>query len=187
MNNVYIALLHYPVYNKKGDVVTTAVTNMDIHDISRAGKTYGVKRFYIITPLEQQRQFVRRILDHWQKGYGATYNPCRKEALDTTVIKSSLEDTLKEIEEETGNGKVNLVVTGASLREKFLRFDDLNKKISENNSAYLLVFGTGWGIADEITDKADYFIEPIRGSSKYNHLSVRSAVSIVLDRLLGKR
>jgi len=101
------------------------------------------------------------------------------------VTKNSLDDALKEIEEETENGKVNLIVTGASLRGKFLRFDDLNKKISENNCSYLLVFGTGWGIADEIADKADYFIEPIRGSSKYNHLSVRSAVSIVLDRLLG--
>ncbi|MCK4534238.1 MAG: RNA methyltransferase, partial [Syntrophobacterales bacterium] len=63
--NLYIALLHYPVYNKRGDIVTTAVTNMDIHDISRSARTYGVKRFYIITPIEQQQVFVERILHHW--------------------------------------------------------------------------------------------------------------------------
>jgi hypothetical protein len=32
---VYLALLHYPVYDKNHQVVTTAVTNMDIHDIAR--------------------------------------------------------------------------------------------------------------------------------------------------------
>ncbi len=36
-------------------------------------------------------------------------------------------------------------------------------------------------------DNADFFLEPIKGPSDYNHLSVRSAVAIVLDRLLGER
>jgi len=184
--NVYIALLHYPVYNKKGDIVTTAVTNMDIHDISRVAKTYGVKRFYIITPLEPQQEFVRRILYHWQEGYGVSYNPWRKEALDITMLKSTLDDAVRDIEEESAS-RVNLVATGASSRDRFLLFDDLRKKITGNTDAYLLIFGTGWGIADEIVDHADFCIEPIRGPSSYNHLSVRSAVSIVLDRLFGIR
>jgi len=184
--NLYIALLHYPVYNKKGDIVTTAVTNMDIHDISRVAKTYGVKRFYIITPLEPQKEFVRRILYHWQEGYGVSYNPWRKEALDITTLKSTLDDAVRDIEEESAS-RVNLVATGASSRDRFLRFDDLRKKITGNTDAYLLIFGTGWGIADEIVDHADFCIEPIRGPSSYNHLSVRSAVSIVLDRLSGIR
>src|SRR5262247_3881360 len=47
---VYLALLHYPVYDKNRQVVTTAVTNMDIHDISRAGRTYGVRGFFVVTP-----------------------------------------------------------------------------------------------------------------------------------------
>lgn len=185
-SNIYIALLHYPVYNKKGDIVTTAVTNMDIHDISRVARTYGVKRFYIITPLEQQQEFVRRILYHWQEGHGVSYNPWRKEALDITALKNTLDDAVRDIEEESAS-RVILVATGASSRDRFLRFEDFRRKITENTDAYLLIFGTGWGIADEIVDQADICIEPIRGPSSYNHLSVRSAVSIVLDRLLGIR
>ncbi|TMA55668.1 MAG: RNA methyltransferase, partial [Deltaproteobacteria bacterium] len=49
---VYLALLHYPVYDKNAQVVTTAVTNMDIHDISRAGRTYGVRGFFVVTPVK---------------------------------------------------------------------------------------------------------------------------------------
>jgi hypothetical protein len=32
---------------------------------------------------------------------------------------------------------------------------------------------------------ADYILDPLAGAGTYNHLSVRSAVAIILDRLLG--
>lgn len=186
MENVYIALLHYPVYNKRGTIVTTAVTNMDIHDISRAARTYGVQRFYIITPLEQQQEFVRRILHHWRNGHGASYNPWRKKALDITAVKGSLEETVEHIGEERGGRTLHIVATGASLQRPFTDLDELKKQISLNEDDYLFVFGTGWGVAQDVLDKADIFIEPIKGPSDYNHLSVRSAVSIMLDRLFRK-
>jgi len=186
-DNCYIALLHYPVYNKKGIIVTTAVTNMDIHDISRAARTYGVKRFYIITPFEEQKRFVERILRHWQKGYGASYNPLRKQALDITDVKNTLDDAVADIANETGGAKVNLVITGASVKGTFTKYAELKHAIAESNEAYLLLFGTGWGIARDVVTTADVVLEPIHGLSDYNHLSVRSAVSIILDRLFGKR
>jgi len=186
MENIYIALLHYPVYNKKGDVVTTAVTNMDVHDISRSARTYGVKRFYIVTPIKEQKELVERIIRHWQKGYGASYNPLRKEAFDIIDLESTLYNVLKNISAESGR-KVKLVVTGAGFRKKLIKFTELKKKIAENTDSYLLAFGTGWGIVEKAIDNADFFLEPIKGSSNYNHLSVRSAVAIVLDRLLGER
>jgi len=180
--NLYIALLHYPVYNKKGDIVTTAVTNMDIHDISRAAKTYGVKRFYIITPIEQQKKFVERILHHWQKGYGIIYNPSRKLAVDIVRVADTLDGTVMALSEETGQ-RVNVVITSASSRGKCLTCEDMKEKISQSSEAFLIVFGTGWGIAEEVIEKADFFVEPIQGNSDYNHLSVRSAAAVTLDRL----
>jgi len=180
--NLYIALLHYPVYNKRGDVVTTAVTNMDIHDISRAARTFGIKRFYIITPLEQQRQYVERILYHWQEGYGTTYNPSRKEAFDIVRVTETLDDTMTAIAQETGE-RVNLVVTSASPQGAFLTCGELRRKISQSNEAFLIVFGTGWGIAREVIERAEFLAEPIQGVSDYNHLSVRSAAAIMMDRL----
>jgi len=186
IDNFYIALLHHPVYNKRGDIVTTAVTNMDIHDISRAAKSYGVKRFYIVTPIRKQHQFVKRILRHWQKGYGVTYNPSRKEAFDIVDIKNTLEDVAEDISGQSG-GKVYLVTTSATSRGCFTTYKDLKKVISEDKENYLLVFGTGWGIADEVIKGADFLLEPIEGPTDYNHLSVRSAVSISLDRLFGRR
>ncbi len=183
--DLYIALLHYPVYNKRGDIVTTAVTNMDIHDISRAAKTYGVKRFFIVTPIEQQKKFVERILYHWQEGHGTTYNPSRKEAFDIVSVTDTLDNTIAALSRDTGKS-VRVVVTSASSRGNSMTCEKLGTLMSESRDAFLILFGTGWGIAADVINCADFLIEPIRGSSDYNHLSVRSAVAVTLDRLFRK-
>jgi len=41
-------------------------------------------------------------------------------------------------------------------------------------------------LTKEVKDDSDYVLAPIEGKG-YNHLSVRSAVAIILDRLLGDR
>ena len=52
MANLYLGLVHYPIYNKNMQVIATAVTNFDIHDISRTARTYDVKKYFLIHPLE---------------------------------------------------------------------------------------------------------------------------------------
>jgi hypothetical protein len=49
----------------------------------------------------------------------------------------------------------------------------------------LLVLGTGWGLTDELMAGCDARLAPVQASSDYNHLSVRSACAIILDRLYG--
>jgi len=50
-----------------------------------------------------------------------------------------------------------------------------------------MMFGTAWGLADELFRKADHVLQPIEGDNEYNHLSVRCASAIILDRLSGQR
>jgi hypothetical protein len=66
------------VVNKNGDIIASAVTNLDLHDISRAAKTYGVRSFYVVTPLADQKTLIDRIVSHWVKGTGSKYNPKRR-------------------------------------------------------------------------------------------------------------
>jgi len=183
MADVYIALLHYPVYNRSGDVVTTSVANMDIHDIARAARTYGIKKYYIVTPLVAQRRLAGDILRHWQTGYGSRFNPSRKEAFAVTDLCETLDDVVGEIVSMSGCA-VGLVATGARLQGR-ISYTELREKLREHSGAWLLMFGTGSGLAAEIIDRADYLLEPIKGPAEYNHLSVRSAVAVTLDRLLG--
>ena len=86
MAPVYIGLIHYPIYNKHMEVVTTALTNYDLHDIARTAKTYDVKRYFIVHPVEAQREMANRIMNHWKTGGGVKYNVNRKEAFEETEL-----------------------------------------------------------------------------------------------------
>ncbi len=181
---LYIVLLHYPVYNKEGKVVTTSIANMDIHDIARVSRTYGVRNFFVVNPLSAQRDLAYEIIDHWNNGYGSVFNPIRREAFELVRIKANLDEVRVEIKEQTGMPP-GVIVTGANLKDKLLTCADLKKMIRNNNLPYLLIFGTGSGIASEVIDEADYRLEPVKGRGDYNHLAVRSAVAIILDRIMS--
>ncbi|HXV79685.1 MAG TPA: tRNA (guanosine(37)-N1)-methyltransferase TrmD [Candidatus Binatia bacterium] len=183
---LYAALLHYPVYDKNSQVVTTAVTNMDIHDIARSARTYGIDGFYVVTPVKALQKLARKIIDHWEQGYGSQYNVTRKEALALVRITDTLDDVLIDIERECG-GKPLLVVTSAKSGDHRTSFTDLRNMLIKSSQPFLLVLGTGWGLTEAIFARSDYVLEAIEGATGYNHLSVRSAAAIIFDRLLGGR
>lgn len=183
MPNLAVALLHYPVYNKHRQVVTTAVTNLDVHDIARTARTYGLKRYYPVTPSVEQQQMLQRITGHWDKGWGAQYNPDRREALSIIRPMTTLQEAISELQQFSGM-PVTTIATGAAIREGSLTFSELREQISKGDRQYLLLLGTGWGLIDEVFDQADCILEPIQSISDYNHLPVRSAFAIMLDRLL---
>lgn len=184
-NNVFLGLVHYPVYNKKSEVVATSVTNFDIHDISRTCRTYDINKYFIITPVDAQKELTARILGFWQEGDGIDFNKDRNEAFENTLMSDSIEESIKKIEEITGK-KPKIVTTSARLFEKTISFENLSNKIFNDDEVYFILFGTGWGLTNEIMDMSEYILEPIRFNTKYNHLSVRAAVAIILDRLFGE-
>jgi hypothetical protein len=184
-SNVSIALLHYPVYDKNRQVVASAVTNLDLHDIARAARTYGLFRYFVVTPLREQQVLVSRIAQHWQEGWGAGYNPKRKAALELATIADSLLVAIESLEKHYGK-KVKVVATGAKGHSQSISYAKMKTLLQDSNQPYLLLFGTGWGLTDEILSGADHILTPILGAGDYNHLSVRSAVAIILDRLMGQ-
>lgn len=181
--NIDIALVHYPVINKTGETIGSAVTNLDLHDIARTARTFGVDNYYIITPYSDQQALVQEILDHWQTGHGAKYNPARKSALDQVKIASSLEETISVLTEQRGR-KPLVLTTSARLQKNSISYRETRERL-ETGEPMLLLFGTAHGLAPEVNETADYTLPPIQSTTGYNHLSVRSAVSIILDRLLG--
>ena len=184
MINLDIALLHHPVTNKVGDTIGSAITNLDLHDIARTARTYGVNKYYVISPYEDQHDLVNDIIDHWLIGHGASYNPARKEALSLVNMAYKLEEVYEQIKKQKGF-QPYIVATSAKRQKNEITFEDLRKQLQRKSIPVLLLFGTAHGIAREVITIADATLEPILGRTDYNHLSVRSAVSIILDRLLG--
>ena len=178
-----MALIHYPVVNKNGDPIASAITNLDLHDIARAVETYGVKSYYVVTPLKDQQALARRIIAHWTEGVGGELNPLRCRALRAIQVVNSLQDAIASVAKEQSETPVT-IATSARRKKSCLDFGQLNKMLA-GGLPHMLLFGTGWGLAQEVLDGVDYILEPIEGPGSYNHLSVRSAAAIILDRLLG--
>jgi tRNA (guanine37-N1)-methyltransferase len=183
MATVYLALLHHPVYNKKGDIVTTCITGFDLHDIARSSVTFGIKKYYVVNPLPTQRDFAQRIFGFWMDETSLEFNWTRVEAFRLIAIKAELEEVIEEITKAEGR-RPKIVATSAKDRSD-VTFEALRTEL-ESGVPTLLLFGTGWGLAEEVFAKVDHTLPPISGTGAYNHLSVRSACAIILDRLLGR-
>ena len=186
---VHVALVHHPVLNRRGETIATAVTNLDIHDLARSGRTFDVHTTWLITPLEQQRSLVDRIVGHWQQGEGQTYNPIRAKAFERVKVAESIEALVEALTETSGSRPL-VVGTGAGVTENAISYDACRARIAEGSGDLVLLFGTGWGLVGEVMANCDLLlpgVNAVPGRDGYNHLSVRAAVAIILDRLLGDR
>jgi hypothetical protein len=183
-HRIDVALVHYPVVNRDGKIIGSAVTNLDLHDIARAGRTYGVEACWIVTPYADQRELAGQIVRHWTDGYGGTVNPDRREALSLVKICADLEEVIAGTTAKWGS-RPRVLATCAQQLARTENYAAVRAMLRKDEPL-LLLFGTAWGLAPAAVAAADAVLPPIRGRSDFNHLSVRSAVAIILDRLLGE-
>jgi hypothetical protein len=189
MTAVYCALVHHPVRDRDGQLATAAVTNIDVHDIARSSHTFGLAGMFVVTPIDAQRALVERILEHWREGAGKRRMPHRSEALAMCQHAESIEAVRARIEAAHGCPP-RLVATAArsDTPREVLGFEALRQQLAAAGDApWLLLFGTGHGLTDDVLRAADVLLQPIYGRADYNHLSVRAAAAIVFDRLFGAR
>ena len=181
---LYIGLVHYPVYNKHHQTIASAVTTFDLHDIARVARTYDVKKFFVITPLVDQQELVERVKRHWTEGFGATYNKNRKEAIELITTVPSLELAVDDITAMEGEAPLMIATDATRQEDRSVSFKKMRQIIQDDNLVFLL-FGTAWGLDKTIMSRSNFNLHPIVGRSGYQHLSVRAAAAIILDRLAG--
>ena len=208
----WAALVHHPVYDRRQRLVTTAITNLDIHDIARSACTFGLAGYLVVTPIAAQRELAERILGHWReelllltRGAAAEGVPAsarteavgletggredgfRGHALARVEVVASIEEAVALVARRCQGQEPLVVATSARSRPGAIGPRGLLAEAARATRPLLLLFGTGWGLAEEVLDRVHHLLTPIRGQSDYNHLSVRSAAAIVLDRLFGDR
>jgi hypothetical protein len=185
VTDLFVALIHYPVVDRNGRIVASAITSLDLHDIARSSRTYGVRAFYVIHPIAEQREFALRVMDHWRLDSGRLYDSRRREALELAEVVPDLDAALKAAEMLTG---VRPLLAFTSARAELgIGYGELRAQCEKADAPpVMLMIGTGFGLAPEMCDRADLVLAPINGPGSYNHLSVRAAASIILDRLRGR-
>jgi hypothetical protein len=255
---LFVALVHFPVTDRNGRIVTSAITSLDLHDIARSSRTYGVKAFFVVHPIPDQRTFAASVIDHWQTKYGRQFDSRRREALDLIRVVTDLDEAIVEIERMEGTRPTIVYTSARALAETErpreaptalvtaaasphhhhpptllpdgaidasaappsnqlstrsaasievgaetpaessqepgrtashtarLGYEDLRARLERNDGPpVLLLFGTGFGMAPAMLERADLALPPVFGPGAYNHLSVRAAAGIILDRLRG--
>lgn len=182
-SHLWVALVHHPVLDRKGSVVTTSVTNLDVHDLARSARTYRAAGLIVITPIEAQRRIVERIVGYWNEPVHAARIPGRREALTLVRTAPSI-DTARDI--AGSGGPVELIGTSARAgRDRRTAGQARQAILAAPDATRLLLLGTGWGLAPEVLEACDTVLAPVEELSDYNHMSVRSAGAVILDRILG--
>lgn len=188
MRTVAIALVHHPVLDGRGEIVTSAFTNLDIHDLARSARTYGVADYFVVHPITAQRELVLRIKKHWEEGSSGKRIPARRAALALVRPVASLDEAYSGLGHGLGGREaIEVWTTGAKTAPGALAIATARERVAGEGKPVLIVFGTSWGLAQSVHDAADARLAPIEPKrvTGYNHLSVRAACAIMLDRLLG--
>ncbi|MCA9678160.1 MAG: tRNA (guanosine(37)-N1)-methyltransferase TrmD [Kofleriaceae bacterium] len=185
----HVALVHHPVFDKQGDVVTSAVTNFDVHDIARSCATYGLGGYHVVTPVASQRDKVEHIAAVWTAARDAGRDH-RLEALARVHVAASIDEAIAQVRLAHGIDPVVVATTASPERFAAAPRRSPAELVAEqvgSEAPVLLLFGTGWGLVDDQIPVVSRVLDPISGRPAWNHLAVRSAVAIILDRMFGLR
>ena len=178
-----MALVHYPVLGKEGETITGSITTLDVHDFSRIGKTYSAETVYVITPVEDQQRLINRLCRHWTDSeILKELDGRRTEALDIVKVVPSVDAMLKDAKKR--GRKIKILATSAVLAPNAVSPARWLKSVQEGEE-WIVLYGTAYGLAPELIERADAVLEPVSGRGEFNHLPVRGASAIITDRLLG--
>jgi len=173
MSEIAVALLHYPVLNRKGQSTTTAITSIDVHDFVRTCAFYDVAPVYFVHPAPAMHALIHDMTDYYMQGAGGDKNPARKSMLKALRCVKSLQEIQQACDYQ-------LWYTSATPPDA--RCVDPSKLL-EIEGKHLIVLGTGWGLDVENMPTENGWLSPIEGIGRVRHLSVRGALAIYLDRL----
>jgi hypothetical protein len=139
---------------------------------------------YVVHPVAEQREFALRVLDHWRLSYGRLYDSRRREALDLVEVVASLDDAI-EAARVLSRVAPKLLFTSARAGAGS-SYAEGREMLEKSDAPLMLLFGTGFGLAPAVRERSDMVLAPVKGPGDYNHLSVRAAAGIILDRLRGQ-
>jgi len=185
-----VVLLHHPVTNRKGEIVATSITNMDLHDISRTCRTFEIDHYYLVSPVVDHQKLVGTIIDHWKQGNQAEWHPDRAEAFSRVQVLSAFQDVKDDLAKKYPGLSLEVAMPDARPLPNQLTYQETREKWKreEKQGIKIVVLGTGWGVAPSFYEEVHTYLGPIYGplgADGYNHLSVRAAAAIILDRLFS--
>ena len=179
-----LVLVHYPVLHRNGETISSAVFSQDVHDLARLSTTYNLGPYYLVTPITSQQELAEQLGKHWTGEWGKNYNANRAEALERLKVLPSFARVVEHATAQWGEEPLTLATTAKDSPDAW-DFSAVREHMESNSSPVLLAIGTSWGLTPGFIEGCSGVLKPIK-IGPYNHLSVRSASSIIIDRILGR-
>lgn len=170
-----VALVHHPVLNRNGEEIASVVDEFDVFDGGRLALTYGIPTLYVVNPVPAQRDKTQRVIAHAQ----SEARDAERGRMEALRWCASLQDAIADASTPT---RPWVVATSAVPREPAASFVDVRERLCGGGDV-LLVIGKAWGLAPAVFEQCDAQLQPIDAGTGFNHLSVRSAMAILIDRL----
>lgn len=181
--NLAFCLFHYPVRLENGQSGTSSLTNLDIHDIGRISRAYGLGAFYVLTPLQDQLDILAAIIRHWTVGPGGQANPDRRESLELVEPVADIASLEAKALARFGIPPL-YVAPSASWPKRGQALSCADVAALCEKRPVVICLGTARGL-DMRHFPLEYApLRPLRFLDA-NHLSVRAAAAIIADRILG--
>ncbi len=179
---VSFCLVHAPVVVEGHRTGSSSLTTMDVHDLSRISRAYGLGPCYIATPLEDQQALVEGMLRHWERA-GEHGHADRAEALRLARPVAGVEEACARIEGEFGERPL-VVATTASWPKKRACVSCSWVREQARRRPVLILLGTAHGLSPKLVKSCGAVLRPLRFMD-WNHLAVRSAAAVIADRIVG--
>lgn len=176
------ALCHYPVWLENRRMGCSSLTNLDVHDIARVGRSYGLGPFFVLLPLADQLALLERILNHWRAA------PETDRAVSLAHVRGVPDfDVLDSLATDWYGTRPFYVAASARWPTRKNSLPPLTSRQIRDilqERPVVICLGTARGLALEKMPFIGGMVRPIRFLGD-NHLSVRSAAAILADRILG--
>lgn len=179
-----LALVHAPVAGRGGHEMVASITTLDVHDMARHARTFGARRAYIVTPVADQKLLVERIREHWlSDGFPEVASGRRTGVVELISAADTVEDAVADARKRAKRVKV-LATTAQRLPRSVSPAEW--RTVAGEADEWIILFGTAWGLGKSLMERADRVLAPIEGDGEFNHLPVRGASAIILDRLFAR-
>lgn len=182
---IHLVLRHDHVLGRKKLPIHASVTQVDLHDFCRLASTYALAGVHCVTELDAQRSMVAEMTRYWEQGAGRRYNPDRSHALAKLQVHGHFDDAIAAVTDDEGREPVLVATSAQPVPEKVLEFNAFWDRITPLGRPVMLQFGTSWGLSSEQMSRCEWVLPPVEGRDGYNHLSVRCAAAIIVDRLMS--
>lgn len=166
--------------NRLGEVISSTVDSFDFFDASRLALTYGVDRMYIVHPEPAQQALVSRLIAH---GQAQGRQDAQRGHFEHSVGVHDLQAAIDDVQARC-QCRPKVVATTARSGPPKVGLGSLRDSLSPQRPQLWLI-GKAWGMTQAVIDGADCVAASIDTGTGYNHLSVRSALAIYIDRMLG--